>query len=109
MVSQNLTFSPPNVDSLAFLIIVLFRMFYHCPCHLKTSQGVSCISQKEERRVVQNAHFIIFSSCSEQGWRSQLNFNGFDSCSGAKFSKLLNSSSGAGLFPFMALTPALLI
>jgi len=42
----------------------------------------------------------------KQSWWSRQNFNGFDSCFGARFSKLLSSDSGAGHFPFMAPTPA---
>jgi len=34
------------------------------------------------------------------------NFNGSGSCSGARFSKLLSSDSGAGHFPFMVPIPA---
>jgi len=41
-----------------------------------------------------------------QSWWSRQNFNGSDSCSRARFSKLLSFGSGAGHFPFMALTQA---
>jgi len=43
-----------------------------------------------------------------QGWWSRLNFNGFGSYSGARFTKLLNSNSGsgAGHLPFIGSTPA---
>jgi len=45
--------------------------------------------------------------CSNQDWWSWINFNGFGSCSGARFSKLLSSDSGsgAGHLPILALIP----